>query len=172
MSRARPAFPPAALNVGPPSFAARFNALVNARRVAFEYDLIPQALCTPRMTACAGMTPPQSALLAPLGIKVVPTNMPGNVAAWSYTPVGGCGAPAAVPGWLRVVGRLGCGWRAPPRPGREAGGRSAARAPAPRPTPPRCPCRSMPFQAAGMPQDAAAWGALKNVQLCWTEQFL
>lgn len=29
-------------SVGPPDFVARFNRLVNARRLAFEYDIVPQ----------------------------------------------------------------------------------------------------------------------------------
>lgn len=32
--------------------------------------------------------------------------------------------------------------------------------------------RSLPFTAAGMPQDAAAWEPLKDLQLCWATQFL
>ena len=29
-------------NVGPPAFVTHFNALVNSRRIAFEYDIVPQ----------------------------------------------------------------------------------------------------------------------------------
>lgn len=57
-------------NAGPSGFVEAFNQLVNARSLAFEYDIIPQALCTPSMPACGpsdggslgGLVSPVSAL--------------------------------------------------------------------------------------------------------------
>jgi hypothetical protein len=41
-------------NVGAEDFVEVFNAGVNARRIAFQYDIVPQAFCTPSMPTCAG----------------------------------------------------------------------------------------------------------------------
>lgn len=39
-------------SVGPPDFMARFNQLVNARRLAFEYDIVPQ-VSRPHRPSCS-----------------------------------------------------------------------------------------------------------------------
>ncbi|KAL4425099.1 hypothetical protein ABPG77_010413 [Micractinium sp. CCAP 211/92] len=109
-------------SVGPPDFVARFNQLVNARRLAFQYDIVPQAFCSPYMPACSGSSQPGvlGDLLNRAGMDVIPTNEPGNVSSWSYATVGG----------------------------------------------------SLPFGPASMPQDAVSWPALRDIQLCWSLNFL
>ncbi|GAX76022.1 hypothetical protein CEUSTIGMA_g3465.t1 [Chlamydomonas eustigma] len=62
-------------NVGDHSFVASFNRKVNARRVPFLYDVIPQLPCAPENIACPN-TP-------------VDTTLNGTVHTWQYTPVGG-----------------------------------------------------------------------------------
>ena len=32
-------------NVGPPQFVAAYNKLVNGRRIAYQYDIVPQVSC-------------------------------------------------------------------------------------------------------------------------------
>lgn len=61
-------------NAGTSEFVTAFNAAVNARRLAFASDLVPQVPCPPTMVAC-GNTP-------------VPTNQPGDVKSWPYAQVG------------------------------------------------------------------------------------
>lgn len=84
-------------NVAGPAFVAEFDQRVNARRLAFQFDIVPQAFCTPTMPACGGASAdasPVGALLAKAGVSVMPTNMPGNVSAWNCSQVGG-GLPIA-----------------------------------------------------------------------------
>ncbi|KAL4431070.1 hypothetical protein ABPG75_006326 [Micractinium tetrahymenae] len=109
-------------SVGPPDFVAQFNTLVNARRLAFDYDIVPQAFCSPSMPACSSGQQPGvlGGLLKRAGVQVIPTNEPGNVSSWSYATVGG----------------------------------------------------SLPFGPAALPQDAASWPALQDIQLCWAINFL
>lgn len=44
----------AAPNVGDDAFVAEYNMKVNARRISFIYDMIPQVPCAPTMMACKG----------------------------------------------------------------------------------------------------------------------
>eukprot|EP00775_Hariotina_reticulata_P007421 gene7421-7630_t len=55
-------------NVGDAVFVAAYNRMVNARRIVFQYDLIPQMPCTPTMANC---------------------NATSGNATWQYTPIGG-----------------------------------------------------------------------------------
>lgn len=64
----------AAPNVGNNAFVAAFNSKVNARRIAYVYDLIPQVPCAPRMMACPG--------------NMFETTKRG-VSSWNYGKVGG-----------------------------------------------------------------------------------
>lgn len=76
--------------VGGPAFVNLFNARVNARRVAFQYDIVPQAFCAD-MPACRPGRQPGlvGAILWANGISIVPTDQPGGVASWPFTPIGG-----------------------------------------------------------------------------------
>ncbi|PRW33116.1 lipase [Chlorella sorokiniana] len=78
-------------NAGSPQFVDAFNTLVNARRLAFEYDIVPQAFCTPEMPSCPPGRLPGTvgALLTAAGISITPTDQPGNVTAWPYAQIGG-----------------------------------------------------------------------------------
>lgn len=78
-------------NAGSPEFVNAFNQLVNARRLAFEYDIVPQAFCTPEMPSCPPGRLPGTvgALLTAAGITITPTNQPGDVTAWPYAQIGG-----------------------------------------------------------------------------------
>lgn len=109
-------------NVGPPGFVERANALVNARRLAYVYDIIPQALCAPSMPACSSASDEGLVgnLLKQVGAKPVPTTEPGNVSSWGYAQIGG----------------------------------------------------DLSFGPSEMPQDAASWAALRDIQLCWGTRFL
>jgi hypothetical protein len=60
-------------NAGAAAFVDAFNAAVNARRLAFASDLVPQVPCPPTMAAC-GNTP-------------VPTDQPGDAKSWPYAQV-------------------------------------------------------------------------------------
>lgn len=44
----------AAPNAGGPELAARYDARVNSRRIAFSADLVPQVPCAPAEPACSG----------------------------------------------------------------------------------------------------------------------
>ncbi|WIA41719.1 hypothetical protein OEZ86_009064 [Tetradesmus obliquus] len=62
-------------NAGNAAFAAQFNKAVNARRLPFSFDVIPQVPCSPSMVGCADAT--------------VPTGTYQNDGLWQYSPVGG-----------------------------------------------------------------------------------
>eukprot|EP00878_Enallax_costatus_P042550 GHUV01049946.1.p1 GENE.GHUV01049946.1~~GHUV01049946.1.p1 ORF type:complete len:320 (+),score=33.21 GHUV01049946.1:1365-2324(+) len=72
-------------NAGSPAFVASFNNLVNARRIAFENDIVPQVPCTPNMVACPG--------------TLVPTNQPGNVTSWPFSAVTNASMPVQQVPW-------------------------------------------------------------------------
>lgn len=57
-------------NVGDATFAANFGKRVNARRIPFVSDLVPQIPCSPTMIACNG-------------------TVTANPKPWSYSPVPG-----------------------------------------------------------------------------------
>lgn len=61
-------------NVGDPLFAALYGRVVNARRVPFVSDLIPQVPCTPTIIGCKN--------------AAIPTGTRGN-GTWSYASVPG-----------------------------------------------------------------------------------
>ncbi|GAB4820078.1 hypothetical protein N2152v2_007124 [Parachlorella kessleri] len=73
----------APLNVGGPEFVDYYNQRVNARRIAFVYDSIPQVPCEPAFPACTQ----KDVLLSQF--SVVPTDQPGNAKEWSYEAIGG-----------------------------------------------------------------------------------
>jgi hypothetical protein len=79
----------AAANVGDAAFATAFNQLVNARRLAYVHDLVPQVPCTPTMAACSNLLLPQGSptgtwAYASVGrlVPVLPENMPEQADVW------------------------------------------------------------------------------------------
>ncbi|GAB4823518.1 hypothetical protein N2152v2_010564 [Parachlorella kessleri] len=73
----------APLNVGGPEFVDYFNERVNARRIVFQYDAIPQVPCEPAFPACT-----QKDVLLPQ-FSIVPTDQPGNAKQWPFEAIGG-----------------------------------------------------------------------------------
>lgn len=65
----------AAPNVGDAEFAAGFGVKVNARRLSFIYDLVPQLPCAPTIVGCKD--------------ALVPTPSPSKDGLWSYTSIPG-----------------------------------------------------------------------------------
>lgn len=61
--------------VGDAAFAAAFNKRVNARRIAFKYDVVPQVPCAPQMMACKDVLYPSATV--------------DGVTSWQYSKVGG-----------------------------------------------------------------------------------
>lgn len=59
-------------NAGDSTFAAAFGAKVNARRMPFVHDVVPQVPCSPTMVGCPRAPIPS-----------------GGVKTWSYSPVPG-----------------------------------------------------------------------------------
>ncbi|WIA35276.1 hypothetical protein OEZ86_003735 [Tetradesmus obliquus] len=86
-------------NVGSDAFVADFNKRVNARRIAFQWDIIPQVPCAPRMMACQG--------------SIFTTALPG-ISSWNYAPVGGditltaAGMPVQPQAWQKLETINGC----------------------------------------------------------------
>lgn len=72
-------------NVGNRQFVRAFNARVNARKVQFAYDLVPQVPCAPSMAACPDVP--------------VPTHNPDGSGIWQYSSIGGgmLFSPASMP---------------------------------------------------------------------------
>ena len=79
-------------NVGDSAFAASFGKRVNARRLPFLYDLIPQVPCTPTMIGCKNTlvntyTPYHKGLWSyasvPGTLLLLPSGMPQQPEAWS-----------------------------------------------------------------------------------------
>jgi pimeloyl-ACP methyl ester carboxylesterase len=64
--------------VGDVTFVDSFDAVVNARNIVFQYDLLPQLPCSPAMPACTDV--------------LMPTNIPPptiNGTAWPYSTAKG-----------------------------------------------------------------------------------
>jgi hypothetical protein len=59
-------------NVGDSTFVAAFTKMVNARRISFVYDVIPQVPCTPTMIGCSD--------------TLVNTSTARNNGLWQYAP--------------------------------------------------------------------------------------
>lgn len=91
-------------NVGGETWARNFNRLVNARRIAFTKDLVPQTPCSlgpNNMPGCPST--PSNAALAALGIQGIATNKDpitgAAVDSWDFGTIGGNMpfAPLAMP---------------------------------------------------------------------------
>jgi hypothetical protein len=82
-------------NVGNIEFVRAFNSLVNARKVQFAYDVVPQVPCAPSMAACPD-TP-------------VSTANPDGSGIWQYSSIAGSMmiTPAAMPYQADVWRRFG-----------------------------------------------------------------
>ncbi|KAF6262005.1 hypothetical protein COO60DRAFT_703516 [Scenedesmus sp. NREL 46B-D3] len=82
-------------NVGNRQFVRAFNARVNARKVQFAYDLVPQVPCAPSMAACPDVP--------------VPTHNPDGSGIWQYSSIGGdmLFSPASMPHQASSWGRFG-----------------------------------------------------------------
>lgn len=79
-------------NVGDSAFAASFGRRVNARRIPFLFDIVPQVPCTPTMIDCKDTLIPTNTLRnkglwsytsVPGTLLLLPTNMPQQADAWS-----------------------------------------------------------------------------------------
>lgn len=77
-------------NVGDATFAARYGKKVNARRIPFQYDVVPQIPCTPTMIGCKNASTsttrnnglwPYAAV--PGTLLLEPSGMPQQTEAWS-----------------------------------------------------------------------------------------
>lgn len=79
-------------NVGDATFAAAFGTAINARRIPFLNDLIPQVPCTPNMIGCKNAVVPTGTnnnrglwayASVPGTLMLLPANMPQQAQAWS-----------------------------------------------------------------------------------------
>jgi hypothetical protein len=82
-------------NVGNIDFVRSFNARVNARKVQFAYDLVPQVPCAPSMASCPDVP--------------VSTHNPDGSGIWQYSSVGGSMmiTPASMPHQASIWARFG-----------------------------------------------------------------
>lgn len=164
-------------NVGDANFTQLFNEGVNARRIAFQYDIVPQAFCATmpacgdplrgifQVGACASAQPatgrsasqPLTSLSRVQNFTVVPTNNNGTVSSWSYSQIGG---NLTIPGTgMPQVQSLP---PSQPPPGKswlfDGSSRSFL-------APPPSSCRRVS-------QDESAWPALADLELCYATDFL
>jgi hypothetical protein len=79
-------------NMGDATFAAAFGKMVNLRRIAFKYDVIPQVPCAPSMVGCKDALVNTSTARnqglwtyaqTPGTLLLEPASMPQQAEAWS-----------------------------------------------------------------------------------------
>jgi hypothetical protein len=77
-------------NAGDATFASQFGSKVNARRVLFENDVVPQVPCSPTMVSCKRAPIPTggdkswSYRAVPGTLMLYPSGMPQQPTAWSH----------------------------------------------------------------------------------------
>jgi hypothetical protein len=77
-------------NAGDATFASRFGSKVNARRMPFIHDVVPQVPCFPGMISCPRAPIPTggaklwSYAAVPGTLMLEPSGMPQQASAWSH----------------------------------------------------------------------------------------